>query len=77
MCLQEAGGGLLATRPTHPNEILTQNLAEGKSSLCWGPYARPPRFPPLCINSLLTKSGGHRGVLEDSGNGATGLGDTA
>ena len=46
-------GGLLALRPTRPQKNLTQNLAEGKSSLNQRPLCGThPEPPPFGINSL-------------------------
>ena len=48
--LIKRGGGLLALRPPQPKRILTQNLAEGKSSL------NQPAFvgPPFCLGFTVT-----------------------
>ena len=42
----KAGGGGLALRPTHPKKILTNDLAEGKSSFNKRPLCGPPQTPP-------------------------------
>ena len=54
VCKRE--GGLLALRPTHPpKKILTQNLAEGKSSLNTRPLVGPPQPPPPPLVSIPHK----------------------
>ena len=67
MCIPDfvykRGGGSFGS-PTHPKKkILTRNLAEEKSNLNKRPFVGPTQTPPpLCINSLKTKSGAYLGV---------------
>ena len=55
-------GVLLALRPTHPKEILTQNLAEGKSNLNKRPFVTHPVPTPPRLVSFPYKQSLSRGT---------------
>ena len=50
------GGGGVALRPTHPKKILSQNVAEGKSSLNKRPFVGPTQTPPPYVSFLINKA---------------------